>query len=475
MLKLKKNLSSPTLIVDLDGTLLLTDLIFERVLLILKNHFSKIFYIPFWLLGGKLNFKKKLAESIKLNYSNLPYRESLILYLKDEQKLGTKIILISGSLQADVTAVANHIGLFSEAYGSTKINLVGKNKLNFIITQLQISDFKYLGDSNQDLIIWKAAKEAGVVNPSANILNRLKKCKSEVHIIDQNSSTIKNLIIAMRPHQWIKNTLIFVPMIMAHQITYLDLILNSIIGFFSFSMFASTVYLINDILDVNSDRMHPSKKNRPFAKGEITPIQIILTTFILVFLGTSLSIFLPKNFLLAISIYLSLNLAYSLYIKKKVILDVIALSTMYSIRIFAGGFATVTIVSNWLLIFTQFTFFSLALLKRYIEVKKTNFNTLNSRDYGQIDLPILFNFGTASFMISIAIIMFYLNSPEISKLYTHSEYFWCIASILLYWHARIWILANRSEVDDDPVKFAITDKISWLSAALVVLIIYFSI
>lgn len=279
----------------------------------------------------------------------------------------------------------------------------------------------------------------------------------------------------LRVHQWVKNGLLFIPALTAHRLFDWELFKVNLLAFTSFSLVASAVYLINDLLDISSDRLHPRKKNRPFASGAVpTQVGYILAP-ILIGVGFLLSMKVGESFLYTLSIYLGITFLYSLYVKRLLLWDVIFLAGLYTVRIFAGSAATDIPVSKWLLAFSLFLFFSLALVKRVSELqvlKKQQVQLTPGRGYQIIDEEILSNLGASSACLSILVFALYLSSPEVVNFYRYPERLWLSCPLILYWVSRIWVIGSRGQLHDDPIVFALKDRVSYLIFALTAAVLF---
>jgi len=295
-----------------------------------------------------------------------------------------------------------------------------------------------------------------------------------VKVFQNKRNIIKTWVKALRVHQWSKNMLIFVPLIMSHKIQDPSRLASSLIAFASFSLCASAIYLLNDLLDLESDRSHPKKKYRPLASGEL-PIQsgIFLASALLTS-SIVLSSFLGRQFLALLVLYTLLNCAYSLYLKRRVMVDVILLAVLYVIRIFAGAAAVEVLVSSWLMAFAMFFFLSLALMKRYAELYLYNrFSKESPKGRGYVceDMQHIATMGASSGYISVLVMALYINSKEVVALYSRPEVLWLIAPLLLYWISRVWLLTQRGKMRSDPIIFAMKDKSSYGVGFLIAIII----
>lgn len=466
-------MKKPPLLVDLDGTLIKTDLLFESFLALIRRKPLYLFVIPFWLFLGRAKLKAKIAEKVELDIGALPLNKAFFVFLEEEKKAGRELILATASNEKLANAVASYHGIFDQVIASTsETNLKSKAKLKAIKRHLKTPEFAYAGNETADLDIWEEASECIVVNAKKSLLKSIKK---ETSVFDLRTSSLKPLVKELRIYQWVKNLLIFLPLILAHRLTDVESLLTSIIAFFSFSFCASSVYLLNDLLDLQADRRHKTKKNRPFAAGTLS----ISWGFLLIplLLGASLFLALKINtaFITVLGLYYLLTTSYSFYLKKRLAIDVILLSSLYTIRILAGGVAGDIVISEWLLSFSTFIFLSLALAKRYAELIAADLKagtSLSRRGYLASDLETLSNLGTSSGYLSVLVFALYINSSEITSLYKTPETLWLLCPLFLYWISRFWIFASRGWIVEDPIVVAVKDKISWIVGFLSALFIY---
>lgn len=453
------------LVCDLDDCLIKTDALYEQWLSLLKRK-PLLFFLSFlWLLKGKAHFKHQLSTHTTFHAHLIPYREEVLDVIKNyrAQQKG-QVILASASPHAWVQAVANHLGLFEQSIGSTEHkNLKGSHKLHALREVVGQKSFCYIGDHMADLSLWQQSSEIVAVNPSRILTAKIQSLQKPTHIIRDEKSPWKLLLKQIRPHQWVKNALVFLPALAGHKLFLPEVFFKSLLAFAGFSLSASFVYVLNDLLDLPADRNHHTKKKRPFASGNL-PIKWGIFLLPSLLLGTSLfALSLPLPFTGWIATYLILNIAYSFYLKQSVIVDIIILSMMYTLRIFAGSAATSVPVSEWLLSFSTLFFFSLACVKRYTEIiRSKNKITIDGRGYRQVDYSMVQSLGVGSGLLSILIILLYLQGGEVRALYKNPQSLWYATPILLFWISRIWLLTNRDEIHDDPVVFAVKDKVSWI-------------
>ena len=466
------------LFVDLDGTLIKSDITVESMLLVLKRN---IFYLPliaFWLLRGRPYLKRQLARRVEVPVERLPLNTEFLNYLRGEKAKGRKLILISASDQTLVRKVGDHIGLFDDSIGSDgHFNLKAGNKLRRI-RQLTTGDFAYAGNSTADLPIWSAAQHALMVNCDDKLVKRLGGGDKAVSRFDQPESVLLKLWHAMRPHQWLKNLLLFVPLVLSHQLDQTGMLLMAVIGFISFSLCASSVYLLNDLLDLDSDRLHDSKHRRPFAAGELPLSTGLVAAPVLLSVAFAVALLLPPAFLYILFLYWLLTCCYSFFLKRLFLVDVALLAMLYTIRIIAGSAAISVASTDFLVAFSLFLFLGLALVKRVTELGRlaaSNKVAIEGRAYSERHLRLLSIIGSGSSLISVLIFIFYINAPDTTRLYSSPQVLWLICLLLVYLLARIWRQARTGKLDEDPVLFAITDRASQFIALLCGVLIWLAI
>lgn len=464
--------SKTPLCVDLDGTLIRTDLLVESLLVLIKQKPWLVFLIPVWLLRGKSVLKEEIASRVDLNVQTLPYQSDLVEFLRKEHATGRTLVLVTASHRKFADGIAKHLGVFTKVHATENgTNLTGRTKRDFLVNNYGIKGFDYAGNSRADVPVWGMARQAIVVNPGVGVLqDAMNQCPISQTFTDTHVG-VKAYAKALRMHQWLKNLLIFAPMLLAHQIGQIGLWMDGSLAFISFSLCASSVYLLNDLLDLPADRLHPRKRFRPFASGNISSVHgIVLIPLLLLCAFAIASMWLPTEFLIVLASYYLLTISYSFWFKAIVLLDALLLASLYTIRIIGGMAATHIGASFWLLSFSIFLFFSLALVKRYSELlvlKQRGQLTTHGRGYHVEDLVMLMGFGVSSGFIAVLVSALYINSEQIKVLYHHPAFLWLVSPILLYWISRIWLITHRGGMHDDPVVFAAKDKGSWAVAAAI--------
>ena len=475
---LSETASQRPLCVDLDGTLVKSDTLVDSLLVLLRAHPRSFLQTFRWVLDGKAALKAQVGRVVSLDVAHLPYNRPLLTFLEQEHAQGRRIYLATGADAKLARKIAAHIGLFDGVLASDgDKNLTGDHKLDGLRAEFGEDGFDYIGNADPDLPLLQHAGEAMLANPHASLHTKLKSRKISIgRLFEDRASRRKAFLKAIRLHQWAKNVLIFVPLLLAHALK-LPLILHAILAFFCFSLCASATYVVNDLLDIEADRRHPKKHSRPFAAGDLqvsTGVAIVL-----VFLAAALAgaLFLPIGFLGWLGLYLVVTLSYSLALKRIVLVDVILLSGLYTVRMLAGGAATNTDISTWLAGFSVFLFFSLAMVKRFSELqnlRERGSMPSNGRGYLVSDLEQLRSFGTASAYAAVVVFSLYISGSNVTALYAHPIRMWLIVPLMLLWISRVWLLASRGEMNEDPVIFAVTDRMSLLIGLAVVAIAIFA-
>jgi 4-hydroxybenzoate polyprenyltransferase len=459
--------------IDLDGTLIRTDIFAESVLRLLKSKPSKIFSFVNWSLRGRSIAKAMTARRVRIDASTLPYNEDVIAYLSGEKAGGRPIILATAAHWRHARAVARHLGIFDDVLASNAHrNFKGIAKLAGIQAAVGGLPFTYGGDNKSDRPVWRAAQTAIFVDaPKKDVAEADARGATEANFA-KTSSVLREFLQAIRPHQWAKNALIVVPLFTSHSYFAPTLVLQSAIAFFCFCLCASGAYLLNDILDIEADRRHKTKRHRPFARGSL-PLKLGLAGAVVLPLGAfglSLTL-LPLGFSVALFIYYLLTNLYSLKLKSISTLDVFTLSALYTLRIAAGAAAISVVLSSWLLLFSIFFFLSLAYLKRYTEIFALGENRVPGRGYSGADRDSVFALGIASGVASTLILALYVQSEEVRTLYHQPNLLLFVCVGILYWLNRAWVGARRGKIHEDPVVFAFRDPPSRYVGVLLVLIV----
>jgi len=462
--------------VDMDGTLVKTDIAQELILQCFKKFslFSSLISLTF---SGRSNIKRFLADNTEFSEERLPYNQAVIDYLIAQKAEGREIILATASDRVIAEKVANHLGFFDAVLASEPgTNLKGRHKLNAIQFHSGDRGFEYIGDAKADYPIWKAADRSGFVNVSAKPETIVEdKSKHSLHVND-SSNPFRAFLKAIRPHQWAKNILVFLPLFFAHLYFSVDALFSASLTFLVFSLCASGIYLINDLLDIELDRKHTTKKKRPFAAATLQPVTGVAASILLISISLLACFFLLNiKVFVVLVIYMMITNLYSFYLKDYSTIDVITLTILYTIRIVAGAVAVGVVLSPWLFNFSLFFFLSLAYMKRYIEVARyAKEGKLSGRNYSADEANIIMMMGIVNGGIAIFTLTMYLNDEYVLATYLSPHLLWLICPLLLFWIYRAWMWAKRGKIDDDPVVFAIKDRVSFITALLVGLLFVMS-
>ncbi len=464
---------SPVLCVDLDGTLIRGNLLWECIVALLKNRPASLLLLPIWLLRGRAFLKRQLAQRVQLDPSRLPYRQQVLDLLRDERVTGRRIALVTASDLSLAQSISGYLGLFDEVHASDgDQNLKGETKAAFLSRHFSQTGFDYVGDSAADLKVWRHAHAAYVVGTPARA-EEAAALTTVMLVIAEPAPSLRVWINALRGHHWAKNLLLFLPLLLSHNLS-LQPLLRTVVGFVLYGFCASGLYILNDLLDLHSDREHPWKKDRPFAAGHLSIPEGLFVSLALLTVAFGLGLFLDLEFGLALLGYASLTMLYSLYLKKVALLDVFVLSSFYSFRILAGALISATPLSQWFLAFSMFFFLSLAMAKRYSELLHANdlvASGKSGRGYHVQDRELLLSFGVGSSFASVVILSLYVQSQDVRVLYLSPECLLFLCPIVLYWLGRTWLLAHRGELKEDPVTLAIRDRVSYAVASAAAIVI----
>ncbi|MCA0997303.1 UbiA family prenyltransferase [Alloyangia pacifica] len=458
------------LVVDLDGTLIHTDMLYETLWSSLSGNARMVVAAALALREGKPALKRLLAESGEVDINALPYNQDVIEYIQNWRKCGGRTALVSASDEALVKRVADHLGIFDEAHGTTgDENLKGATKAARLDALYGKGGYVYVGDSKADLAVWRGAARAVTVGLPDALRTEVELENDDVLHLSDRPSYFGPLLKAMRPHQWLKNLLVFLPLMASHNLSP-GTIFPAILAFVSFCLIASSVYLLNDLLDLSADRAHPRKRKRPFASGALPLAWGTVVMPGLLLAGAVIALSISWEFTGVMMCYFAVTTLYSFWLKRRLVVDICALAGLYTLRIIAGGVATQIDLSVWLLAFSMFFFFSLAAMKRQAElVSKSGGKStiIAGRDYRTTDMPLVANMAVSSGYVSVMVMALYLNSPAVRELYSYPGALWGICLVLLFWISRMVMITHRGWMHDDPVVFAARDRISLVCFALI--------
>jgi 4-hydroxybenzoate polyprenyltransferase/phosphoglycolate phosphatase-like HAD superfamily hydrolase len=462
----RANRTSLPLAVDLDGTVIATDLFWEALVRAFKGNPFILFLVPFWLLRGKAFVKQELARRVQLDATHLPYRAEFIEFLRAEKVQGRTLVLATGSPRPFAEAIAAHLGLFDQILASEgAVNLTSSRKRDALVAVFGDGGFDYAGNSRDDIKVFDSAANAVVVAPD-RAAAKYQAANGGV-LFAAPEQTFKTIFKLLRVHQWAKNVLIAVPAVLANELTRLTTDIAIVQAFISFSLLASAIYIINDLFDLDSDRRHKTKRNRPLAAGTVSIPSGVMIAVALIAVSIAVSLYLPLQFQLVLGGYAVLTTAYTAALKRMLLIDVLALAGLYTVRVIAGAAATQIDVSFWLLAFSVFFFLSLALVKRYVELAaspETETGKISGRGYRVSDRQVLAEAGIAATFSSVLVLALYIDSDQVKTLYERPYLIWLLCPIVLYLSLRIWVLARRGEMHEDPVVFILSD---WRSQVMV--------
>ena len=453
------------LCVDLDGTLIRTDLAWESLVRLLRRNPLYLAALPWWWLRGRAWLKRQIAARVSIDVAALPYHQALLEFLRAERRRGRPLCLVTASDGRLAEAVAAHLGLFTEVLASDgRTNLRGTVKAARLVERFGQGGFDYAGNSPDDLPVWACARQALIANPSPGLTARAAKRATVTRVFDPPLTWRRAVALALRPHQWVKNLIVFVPLITSHQIARPALAWKGLGAFAAFCLCASGGYILNDLLDLEADRHHPAKRSRPFADGSL-PIPMGLAAFpLLLAAGLLLAWRLSPSFAAVLAGYLVLTTSYSWHFKQVALLDVFCLAALYTSRLIGGHESTGVEYSSWLLVFSMFVFLSLALLKRFVELdaaRRGNQPAPQGRGYAAGDAELVAMLGSTSGYLAVLVLALYVNSEKVVVLYRHPMLLLLICPLLLYWISRVWMLAHRGQMHGDPIIFALKDRASY--------------
>ena len=456
------------LVVDLDGTLVKTDMLIESVIFS-RVHYKKAFIpLAIGFLRGKAKFKELAARDFKVDTASLPFHDGVLELIQHHSMAGHDIVLATASAEAIAKQIADQLGFFTLVLSSTEnLNLSGPNKASVLVETFGVNGFDYVGNSVKDLPVWEVARTKYLAGKNWRARRVFNKLNGGVELQDLTEKrSVKKWARAIRIHQWAKNLLLFVPFVAAHETLTFTSATTLLSAFFAFSFLASSVYLLNDVVDIQSDRAHPTKRFRPIPNGAISIGMALTVAFALFLAALSVGASLAIEFTLLFFTYWLLTSLYTFWFKRLLLIDVVTLAVLYTLRVVAGGSAVGIQVSPWLLVFSFFLFLSLAFVKRSSELTshtRSDAALANSRPYRVRDLSVVNTQGIVSGFASILVFTLYLSSDTVTLLYENSETLWFAVPLLTFWISRLWVLASRGDVDEDPILFATQDKTSLMS------------
>ena len=462
------------LAVDLDGTLVATDTLFESALALIRQKPWAILLFLVWLSRGRAVLKAEIAKRVTPHAESLPYRRDLVEYLRREHNKGRTIVLATAAHRAIADSVAAWLGIFDVVLASTDtVNLKGTSKRDALVRLYGSRGFDYIGDSKSDKPVWAASRAGHVAGRMGRLPQSVLAAGTQQgEAFSAARPGVKAWLREIRVYQWVKNLLVFVPALLNHHFD-VEIFTALVTAFLGFSLLASGTYVVNDIFDLEADRRHPRKCRRPLASGQIPIARGVFMATALLAAGIAVGL---TNAQLAacLSIYLVLTLLYSSYIKGKPIIDVVVLAMLYTLRVYAGGLVSRAYVSPWLFQFSIFLFLSLAFVKRYSELQRSSLQPAgeaHGRGYLIDDLSIVGQAGLGSGLLAGLVLALYVNGQDTLKVYPHPEMLWGVCPLFIYWIIRVWLIAHRGNMHDDPILFAFRDRVSYIVAFLIVVLV----
>ncbi|HWH82820.1 MAG TPA: UbiA family prenyltransferase [Burkholderiaceae bacterium] len=459
------------LVIDLDGTLVRSDLLHESIVRLVFRKPELLWAMLQWLLRGKAFFKQQVASQTQLDTDTLPYEPALVDWIRGERESGRSVVLCTASDSRYAEQVAKATGLFDDVMASDgTTNLSAHHKADALVQRYGRGGFDYAGNSRADIPVWSVSHSAIVVGAGASIRAAAANVAPVEREIARPAPPWRAWVSALRLRQWVKNVLVFLPLVGAHQFTNLPMAITVALATLAFCLCASSVYLVNDLLDIESDRRHPRKRLRPFAAGVLSIPQGLVVSLLLVVAAFGLAFGgVNLEFAAWLAAYLAVTACYSFWLKRKMLVDSLVLAGLYTLRVLAGGAAAGLPPGFWLLAFSMFLFLSLALVKRYSELRQTFLRgraRTPGRDYMVEDLPLVEMLGIASGFTAVLVLAMYINGDTVTRLYPHQQLIWLTVPVMLYWVSRLWLKAHRGELDDDPIVFALRDRLSQVTILL---------
>ncbi|MBB3257993.1 4-hydroxybenzoate polyprenyltransferase/phosphoserine phosphatase [Paraburkholderia bannensis] len=462
------------LVVDLDGSLIANDLLHEAVVTLLFRHPLQFLLALPMLAQGKAAFKHRIAMLVAPDVVGLPYRQAVLDLISTARICGRRVFLATASHERYGNKVADHLGMFDGRFAtSADLNLASGNKAAELVAAFGEKGFDYVGNSKADVAVWQHARRAYAIGASHSTIKMMQSVALDSEVLPTSSNRFRVWRKALRVHQYAKNVLVFLPMLAGHMLDW-QIFFEACVAFVAFSATASAIYIINDLVDLEDDRLHPTKKHRPLAAGEIGVFHALAVGVLLLVLGSALAVALAPKFALTLLAYFALTTSYSFFLKRKILIDIVVLALLYEMRVIAGGYATGIELSNWLLGFCVFVFASLALIKRYTELLvrlDAGLPEARNRGYRKEDLPIISALAAATGLNAVTVLGLYIDSPRVSLLYHHPQWLWGTCPLMLFLISRALLVAHRREMDDDPLVWALRDRVCRIGGALFVAIV----
>jgi 4-hydroxybenzoate polyprenyltransferase len=448
------------LIVDLDGTLIASDLLVEGLFSLVGSHPQMALGVFKSLLKGRAELKHFVVQHGRFDAQSLPYTASVLELIQLAKAEGRPVYLAATSHETQAHAIADHLNLFDGVFATSQTHNLEGNMAAALVERFGKGGFDYVGNHSDDLAIWEHVSAAYAIRTTSGVRRRLHKLGVAVHLIESPRATISVWLRALRVHQYTKNLLIFVPVLASHSLDPAKW-LNTLLAFISFSLVASATYLLNDLIDIDADRRHPTKRNRPLASGRLSLQSGIAAIPFLSLISLAVALFISPLYTLVLLGYVALTISYSIYLKRRLLVDVVTLAMLYTIRVVAGGVASGIVLSEWLLALSLFVFSSLALIKRHTEIAALldrNLPDPTNRNYRKDDLVVLAALAAATGTNAVTVFAMYVSSPAVMGMYARPKVLWLLCPLLLYLLMRALMVSHRREMHDDPVVWALKDR-----------------
>jgi len=464
----------PVLCVDLDGTLARTDTLLESIIALARRRPWLLALLPLWLLRGRPHMKARVAAYTDLDAAAIPYNAEVVEFLRRERDSGRTIVLATASHVTSARRVADHLGLFTAVHATDgDINLKGARKAEALSRIYGAGAYSYAGNSRADLAVWESARSAVLVDVPDAVRAQLDPRLPVEREFARATSPVFELWRSLRPHQWIKNALLAVPLLTAHR--YLDphAVAQTLLAIVAMCLAASAIYVVNDLLDLAADRRHPTKRGRPLAAGTLPLGWGIGVVPVLVLVAALVSLALPVAFSVGLAAYALAAIVYSLWIKQAAWLDAVWLAGLYTLRIYLGALAIGVPVSAWLLAFATFAFLSLAFLKRFTELEglAERPGVDRARGYHLDFRKRVEVVGLACAFLAAGVLVLYFESETVAVLYRRPWFLWGVGPLLLYLLLKAWWMARRGRMHEDPVVYGFRQPDTYLVLAAVLALI----
>lgn len=457
------------LVLDLDGTLVRTDTLQEQAVALVRHNPFAIFKLIAWVLAGRIILKERLAAAVTLDPELLPVNEELIAFAEQEAAKGRKVVLATAAHAETAKPFLVRFPFISDVFATTgRVNLKGRAKADALKQQFP-QGFDYAGDSSADLAVWKHARNGITVGASPATVRKARKATNIVQEFSRPAA-LKAFIKCLRPHQWAKNVLVVVPAILSGRIVDPSTILPLVLAFLALSLTASATYVFNDLWDLNDDRQHWSKRKRPFASGTLSLPAGIIGAFVCLAAGIALAFAAGFEVLQWVLLYVVITLTYSFWLKRKVIHDALTLASLFTLRLVVGMVAVAAEPSPWLFVFAMFIFTSLAFAKRHTEIarviEKGGF-WIAGRGYRASDLPLVLAAGISCSIGAVVIMVLYIIEDAHQQTFIQNgNWLWGLPVLVFLITSRIWIVCQRGLLDDDPIVFAVKDRVCMVYSML---------